>query len=470
MTTILLIRDDLRLDDHPALRDASESASMVPVYCEHEDVTPWGGAARWWTGRALGSLDAALRGRAENSNAGLWALRDASGDRIARVARDLGATRVVWSAGRTPATIEHDEALAVALDGAGIEHAAHAPNMLFPFGIADKDDGEPRKVFTAFYKHATRVADPEKPVEAPETIPSLGTTHAVLRGAGLVPHDELAVAPEHAWTEKLAAHWTPTIEAGHERARAFLGDGLAGYKDARNDLDPVGSSMLSPWIHAGQISVRRLWDRSLDHDSGAGGQSFRSELGWREFSNHMLVAFPTATREPVQKKFERFPWRDDDEALDAWCEGRTGYPVADAAMRHLWESGWMPNRARMIVASLLTKHLLVHWTRGADWFMDTLVDADPGNNYLGWQWTAGCGFDAAPYFRIFNPITQGEKFDPDGAYVRRWVPELAGRGGKAIHQPLGAEESRRLGYPTPIVEHKAARERALAAFGEIKGS
>jgi len=470
MTTVLLIRDDLRLDDHPALIEAAGADEMVPIYCDHDAVTPWGGAAKWWTAQALSSLDDALREKTENRNAGLWALADATGERIADAARALGADRVVWSAGRTPGMIEHDKAIAKALKERSIERSVHAPNLLFPLGIADKDNGEPRKVFTAFYKHATKQMDPDEPVGPPASIPSLGTTHENLRGAGLVPHDELSFAPTGDWTKKLAARWTPTIDAGHERARAFFEDDLGDYKDARNDLEPVGSSMLSPWIRSGQVSVRRLWHRSREVSRGKGSEHFRSELGWREFSNHMLIAFPSATREPVQTKFEDFPWRDDDEAFDAWRTGTTGYPVSDAAMRQLWHTGWMPNRARMIVASLLTKHLLVPWQRGADWFMDTLVDADPGNNYLGWQWTAGCGFDAAPYFRIFNPITQGEKFDPSGEYVRTWVPELAPREGKKIHEPVDAELSEELGYPEAMVDHAQARERALSAFDAVKGS
>jgi len=470
MTTILLIRDDLRLDDHPALRDAARGEAMIPLYCDHDAVTPRGGAARWWAAGALASLDKALRGVCENRNAGLWALKDATGERIAQAVRALGADRVVWSAGRTPAMIEHDDAIVRALGSVPAERSVHAPNLLFPFGVADKDDGGPRRVFSAFYKHALKQTQPDDPVDAPRSIPSLGTTHGILRGAGLVPHDELGIAPSHAWAEKLGAHWCPTLEAGHERARAFFEHDLLDYKDARNDLHPVRSSMLSPWIRAGQVSVRRLWNRSHERSRGKGSEHFRSELGWREFSNHMLVAFPSATSEPVQAKFDRFPWRDDDDALEAWRRGRTGYPVADAAMRQLWETGWMPNRARMIVASLLTKHLLVNWTHGAQWFMDTLVDADPGNNYLGWQWTAGCGFDAAPYFRIFNPITQGQKFDPSGDYVRRWVPQLASRPHDVIHEPLDTEDSRALGYPGPVVEHARARERALSAFDAVKGA
>lgn len=463
-TTLVLLRDDLRLDDHPAIERAASRGDTLCVYLDDDATVPPGGAARWWLSGALGSLDGALASR----KGALRVLRGASPERVVGLAGAIGADEVAWNAGRTPAQRASDDAIIKALKSASIARSVFAPNNLYAWGSADKDDGEPRRVFTAFMKACRASGDPDEPIDAPESIHAPDLDDEQLGRSHAIRVDGYGIASDHPWTGSIAAHWDPSIDAGHAQAKRFLESQIHTYHDTRNDLDPIGSSMLSPWLRFGQLSIRRLWARTLDADTTKGGEVFRSELMWREFSSHMLVAFPGSETQPIHDKFRKFPWKDSDVAFEKWTKGKTGYPVVDAAMRHLWASGWMPNRARMIVASVLTKHLLVPWTRGADWFMDTLVDADLPNNTMGWQWTAGCGLDAAPYFRIFNPITQGTKFDPDGVYVRRWVPELADRDDTSIHEPLTPIEAQALGYPAPIIEHKAARDRALGAYEKIK--
>ncbi|MEZ5828504.1 MAG: deoxyribodipyrimidine photo-lyase, partial [Hyphomicrobiales bacterium] len=284
------------------------------------------------------------------------------------------------------------------------------------------------------------------------------------------------------WAGGLRETWECGEDAAKKRLTDFIDDALADYPDARNNIDDVSTSRLSPYLHFGEVSPNQVWYAVSHAAEGSrgkihkGAESFLREIGWREFSYHLLDNFPTIISEPLRPEFADFPWRNDKKALGAWQRGETGYPIVDAAMRDLWHTGWMPNRARMVVASFLVKHLLIPWQEGEAWFWDTLVDADLANNSASWQWVAGCGADAAPYFRVFNPILQGQKFDPDGDYVRTWVPELAKLSATDIHAPWEAppltlqEAGVTLGktYPEPIVEHGAARARALKAFEKIK--
>jgi deoxyribodipyrimidine photo-lyase len=276
--------------------------------------------------------------------------------------------------------------------------------------------------------------------------------------------------------------WHPGESAAAARLRDFIAERLQRYADDRSTLDGDTSSRLSPYLHFGEIGPNQVWHAVTHAAASARGKldrgafSFLRELGWREFSYHLLDRFPAMTHRPLKPEFDRFPWRDDAPALQAWQQGRTGYPIVDAAMRQLWQTGWMPNRARMIVASFLVKHLLLPWQAGADWFLDTLVDADLANNSASWQWVAGSGTDAAPYFRIFNPVLQGQKFDPSGDYVRTWVSELQNLPVPDIHAPWQAPPAMlaaanvALGrtYPAPIVDHAAARTRALEAFKTVR--
>jgi deoxyribodipyrimidine photo-lyase len=329
-------------------------------------------------------------------------------------------------------------------------------------------------VFAPFWKACLTVPPPR----APSPAPKLGR-FATAKSESL---DSLALLPTKPdWSGGLRTAWQPGEAAAQARLQAFIAANLQGYADDRNNLDGENSSRLSPYLHFGEIGLNQVW-HAVTHAAASGGKldrgafSFLRELGWREFSYHLLHRFPAMTHEPLKPEFARFPWRDDPTALQAWQRGKTGYPIVDAAMRELWQTGGMPNRARMIVASFLVKHLLLPWQAGADWFLDTLVDADLANNSTNWQWVAGSGTDAAPYFRIFNPVLQGRKFDPSGNYVRKWLPELKLLPTPAIHAPweapaltlAGAKITLGRTYPAPVVEHAAARARALEAFKTIR--
>ncbi len=331
-------------------------------------------------------------------------------------------------------------------------------------------------MFTPFWKACQAHPPPQPPLKVPRLNGFAEARSAQLGDLGLLPQ-----RPD--WAGGRRRTWTPGERHAREQLGAFIDEGLEGYADARDSLDGDPTSRLSPYLHFGEVSPAQVWHavRHATERTPAlhrGAAAYLRELGWREFSYHLLHRFPRLPHDPLRPEFARFPWRTDAGALAAWQRGNTGYPVVDAAMRQLWETGWMPGRARMVVASFLVKHLLLPWQEGAAWFWDTHVDADLANNAASWQWVAGCGADAAPYFRVFNPVLQGQKFDPTGDYVRRFVPELGRLPARDIHTPwrvpelILAEAGIQLGvtYPRPIVDHGAARTRALNAFETIKRS
>jgi len=346
-------------------------------------------------------------------------------------------------------------------------------SLLFEPKRVEKADGSPYKVFTPFYrKGCLGNAPPRHPIEAP------AVTDFDDSPIGL-ELDELGLMPAVRWYEGIADAWTPGEAGALDRLKGFLGDGIRNYKEGRNRPDRENVSRLSPHLHFGEISPHQVW-HAANSLKGIGEpekdiDQFLSELGWREFSHYLLYHWPALPQDNLQEKFNRFPWRDDPASRRRWQCGQTGYPIVDAGMRELWQTGYMHNRVRMIVGSFLVKNLLPHWHHGEAWFWDTLVDADLANNSASWQWIAGCGADAAPYFRIFNPVTQGQKFDPEGNYVRRFIPEIAGLPGKFLHCPSQApaaalaEAGIALGldYPRPMVDLKASRQRALDAFRSI---
>ena len=345
-----------------------------------------------------------------------------------------------------------------------------------PWGVQNKS-GRPFQVFTPFWKHCSALEDPPEPWRTPEALPAPQSWPKSLSLAAL------ELEPKINWAEGLRAAWAPGEVGALANLKTFLAGHFDDYPEQRNRPDAAGTSRLSPHLHFGELSPRQVWHglktaaakRGLPPAQWRGSQ-FLAEVGWREFAHHLLFHFPRTTDEPLRREFANFPWRVEETMLRAWQAGRTGFPIVDAGMRELWATGWMHNRVRMIAASFLVKDLLLPWQAGARWFWDTLVDADLAQNSLGWQWTAGCGADAAPYFRVFNPTTQGEKFDPEGNYVRRWCPELAKLSADWIHQPHAApQEVLRaahlvLGrdYPKPLVDHADARNAALAAFALIK--
>ena len=477
--TLHWFRQDLRLADNPAILAALErGARIAPIYIlDPSETSPWapGGASRWWLHESLRVLDAGLRDRGSR-----LVLR--RGD-PATVLRDLrtetGAEAVAWNRCYEPAAIARDTAIKADLTARGIDVKSTNASLLFePWGVRTKAGG-PFRVYTPFWRacrdDASRI---EASRPAPETIagPEQWPASDHLDDWALLP-----TKPD--WAGGLRAGWTPGEAGAQERLIRFLDDRLAHYADERNRPDIDGTSSLSPHLHWGEIGPRQVWqavlarlaDGRLDRREDQ-AETFLKELVWREFSYHLLYHFPHLPEQPLDARFNAFPWHRDDALTAAWQRGRTGYPIVDAGMRQLWHTGWMHNRVRMIVASFLVKHLLQPWQQGAAWFWDTLVDADLASNSASWQWVAGCGADAAPYFRIFNPVLQGQRFDPEGDYVRRWVPELEALRATDIHQPwqappaVLAEAGVRLGltYPQPVVDHKAARQRALGAFESVK--
>lgn len=479
--TLLWFRQDLRLQDNPALHAAlTRAAPIIPVFIlddAAEGDWPAGGATRWWLHHALAALDASLR----RLGSRLVLVRGDSATELDRLQRETGAQAVYWNRRYEPAVIARDRTLKQTLTGQGIGAKSFNSALLFePHTVANKQ-GKPFQVFTPFWRHCLTL-----PVAAPVkfTARELPAPARWPRGLDLAA---LELLPTRDWADEFADHWTPGEAGAQQRLKLFLQEAVAAYADERNQPAVDGTSRLSPWLHLGEIGPRQIWAAvmALGRESGVypphnGARVFLSEVGWREFAHHLLFHFPHTPAAPLREDFTRFPWADDPggRKLRAWQRGRTGYPIVDAGMRQLWRSGWMHNRVRMIAASFLVKHLRLNWTDGAAWFWDTLVDADLANNTLGWQWTAGCGADAAPYFRIFAPVTQGERFDAGGEYVRRWVPELARLPAKWIHRPweapaeVLAAAGLELGetYPQPIVDHAAARAEALAAFKQLRGT
>ena len=328
-------------------------------------------------------------------------------------------------------------------------------------------------MFTPFWRRCLEVADVGSALPVPKHIP---TAEAMPSSEALDRFELLPTAPD--WAGGLRESWTPGEAGALDRLDAFVDSGARHYKSERDRPDKPSTSRLSPHLRFGEISPRLIWHRVQDNVAGGHREKYLAELGWREFSYHLLFHFPNITDTALRPEFSEFPWQDNPEQLRAWQRGRTGFPIVDAGMRQLWHTGWMHNRVRMIVASFLIKDLLIPWQTGAAWFWDTLVDADLASNSASWQWVAGCGADAAPYFRIFNPILQGKKFDPDGAYVRTWVPELKDLPNACVHEPWRADTelqeqgsgSSLADYPAPIVDHNSARKRALGAYDQIKNT
>lgn len=383
---------------------------------------------------------------------------------------ETGAEAVYWNRLYEPAAIARDTEIKQTLRDAGVTTASANASLLFePWSVANKQ-GLPFRVFTPFWKSLLNIGLPDRPLPAPDLSGRLVDP----ADCAQAPLDGLELLPDIPWDHGLARAWQPTRAAGVARLDEFLATNLRRYDEGRDLPGEDWVSRLSPYLHFGQLGPREIVAATPKGDPG--GAAFLREIGWREFAHYQLYHFPHTTDAPMDVRFDGFPWRKADNELRAWQQGQTGIPLVDAGMRELWETGWMHNRVRMIVASFLTKNLLLPWQEGARWFWDTLVDADLASNSLGWQWTAGSGADAAPYFRVFNPVLQGQKFDKRGVYVRRWVPEIADLPDKYLHQPweapadVMAAAGIRLGedYPAPICDLKASRQRALAVWDQLK--
>jgi len=468
------VRRDLRLDDNPALaRAASGSDAMIPVFVAgdaDEGAWPLGGAQRWWLARSVKAHGAKL----EALGSRLVVVEGDAAKVLSDLARKIGATEVVWSRRFDPAGLAAERRVEEALDKIGVRWSGQLSNHLFdPEEIATKE-GRPYQVYTPFSRNCRARPAPSKPRASPTELPP---AHGAPKGVSV---DSLGLEPKIDWAGGLREMWTPGEETARARLALFAPGALAQYPVGRDEPAADGTSLLSPHLAFGEVGIRRVWHTAASRQSVEESvQKFHSELLWREFATHVIFHFPKTDLAPLRPDYARFPWRQDAKALEAWKRGKTGYPLVDAGMRQLWHTGWMHNRVRMVVASFLVKHLLLPWQDGARWFWDTLVDADLANNSLGWQWAAGSGADAAPYFRIFNPTSQAEKFDPKSEYIRRWVPELAGCDAKSAREPggggllpglggrTGANSTAEGGYPQPIIDHAEARARALAALSSV---
>lgn len=467
-TALVLFRRDLRVADHPALFTAcAEHDRVLPVYIHApQDDAPWapGAASRWWLHHGLESLQGALA----TQGASLHVASGNALESLRSLIQAAGASAVYWCRHYEPASIARDTKLKAALREDGIAVHSHAGNVWNePWALAT-GEGKPYRVFTPFWRKLRT----QLPVAAP--LPEARARHWLALPGGLPLH-ALNLLPKRPWAGGLAAAWEPGEAGAQELLEIFADDALADYAMGRDLPARHGTSRLSPHLHFGEITPAQIHHALIQRTERMSVQRrpdlepFLRELGWRDFAHHLLYHFPDTPHANFNPRFDAFHWASDDAiAVERWQRGYTGIPLVDAGMRELWHTGWMHNRVRMVAASFLTKNLRQHWQHGARWFWDTLVDADLASNTLGWQWIAGCGADAAPYFRVFNPYVQAAKFDPDASYLKRWLPELAGLPAKIIHE--GWRHTATLtacGYPAPMVDVARSREAALAAWTQL---
>ena len=444
---IVWFRRDLRLADNPALaRAAATGRPVVPVFILDADtpgLRPPGGASRWWLHHSLAALTDDLAARGSR----LILRRGQAAVVLDALIAETGADTVLWNRCYDKGSVARDTEIKTGLRARGLQAESFNASLLTePWEITTKAGGG-YKVYTRFWQTCRAAGDPPPPVAAPDSLPApqAWPVSDDLAAWRLVPN-----APD--WAAGFSDHWIPGGQGARDRLEMFLDGAVTDYAAKRDFPGVAATSGLSAHLAWGDIGPRQVWAAAMKAAPvGQGRETFLKELVWREFAHHVLFHFPDLAERPMDAKFQDFPWMPDDTLLAAWRRGRTGYPLVDAGMRELWATGTMHNRVRMVAASFLVKHLLQPWQAGEAWFWDTLVDADPASNPFNWQWVAGCGADAAPFFRVFNPTLQGQKFDKDESYVRRWVPEL------------GTDA-----YPAPIVDHKRARDRALAAFKSLK--
>ena len=459
---LLWFRQDLRLSDHPALAAAAAKGEVIPLFIL-DDETPgswkWGGASRWWLHRSLANLQKTVP----------LILRQGRADEVLReVLQKSAATSLYFTRDYAPWCAALEQRVKAICDELGVECHRHGGFLLHEPESIRNGQGEPYKVYTPFSRACFAKGEPR----LPKPKPKITWAKPPLQSDSLVELKLLPTKPN--WATTFEAEWQPGEAGAQSILGQFIDNALQHYADGRDRPDKAFTSRLSAHLHWGEISPHQIWHVTRSAMARAegkldvGGEKFLKEVLWREFAYHLLHHWPTFPQTSFRPEFENFPWSKDDAALHRWQRGQTGYPIVDAGMRELWATGIMHNRARMIVASFLIKHLQIDWRKGQRWFWDTLVDADIANNAASWQWVAGCGADASPYYRIFNPMLQGAKFDPDGAYVKRWVPELNDVPTEHIHAPWEMTVPPK-NYPTPMVDHAAARARAMAAFVKIKG-
>jgi deoxyribodipyrimidine photo-lyase len=476
-SVVVWFRNDLRLADNKALAAAAKSDSAIVCVFVLDDETPgtWklGGASRWWLNKSLTALANDIEARGGR----LVLRRGNTAEELPRLVKEAGATAVYFTRSYEPSGVALEETLKTKFDNLDVAFKRYGGNLLREPEEMRTKTGDVYKVYTPFSKALMFEYEPPKALPAPK---QLAAPAKVLKSEKLASWGLHPTKPD--WSRGFDEHWQPGESGAHKKLKAFLAAALSSYKEDRNRPDKAGTSRLSPHLHFGEITPAQCWTAAahagaaLNGAADQGLQTFVRELIWREFSNTLLFYWPDLPEVPFRRDFAAFPWHSDAKLLTAWQRGETGYPIVDAGMRELWHTGYMHNRVRMVVASFLIKHLLIPWQDGEAWFWDTLVDADLANNAASWQWVAGSGADAAPYYRIFNPVLQGVKFDPDGIYVKRWVPELKSLSADILHAPWMAEPALLkaagvvLGktYPQPIVDHTAARDRALRAYEDVK--
>ena len=469
---IVWFRNDLRVADNQALVAASRHRSLVPVYIREtaSPARPLGGARAWWLHHSLLRLSESL----ERLGVPLMLLSGDPAELVPSLVEATGASAVHWNRRYDPAFLDADSALKAGLQAEEIVAESFPGQLLHEPTRLRTGSGTHYKVYSPFWRALEPDAENRPPLDAPRSLEASPESSS-LQSEALDGWRLLPSAPD--WSGGLAESWTPGEAGAHAQLADFVENRMHGYSDRRDIPGVDATSGLSPHLANGEITPAQILEALKPAEAApADTTKFRKEVGWREFSWHLLANEPALAKKNHNPKFDVFPWLDNEKALSAWRKGLTGYPIVDAGMRQLWQTGWMHNRVRMVVASFLTKHLMIDWRKGEDWFWDTLVDADPASNAASWQWVAGSGADAAPYFRIFNPVLQGEKFDPEGDYVRAFVPELAEMPSRYIHKPWTASEQVlrtagvRLGdtYPHPVVDHQLARDRALAAYQQIK--
>lgn len=466
--SLFWFRQDLRLTDNPGLIAAAKEGLVLPIYIWDENLLKIGKASQWWLHHSLKSLDKSLAHK-------LNIYKGCSEAIMLDLIEKNEVRSVYWNRCYDPTHIQRDAALKQTLKNRGIACKSFNASLLWEPWEVSKNDGGFYKVYTPFYKHGClKGTQPRGPLPMPTNATYIKDE------ANTFTLDQLKLVDSIPWHKEWPTLWNVGEQGAHEALDEFMENKLQGYKTQRDFPSKKHTSQLSPHLHFGEISPHQVWDKVQQHSLKNGLSNdvshFLSELGWREFSYYLLYHVPTLAVKNFQKKFDQFPWKDNPQWLKAWQKGQTGYPIVDAGMRELWQTGYMHNRVRMIVASFLVKNLGMHWRHGAQWFWDCLVDADLANNSASWQWVAGSGADAAPYFRVFNPILQGEKFDGDGAYTRCFVPELAKLPQKYLFKPwqapqhVLAQANVRLAenYPYPIVDIKESRDKALANYKNLK--
>ncbi|WP_275426334.1 cryptochrome/photolyase family protein [Bradymonas sediminis] len=455
-------RQDLRLEDNPSLVAAARAGRVLPVYIlddENAGNFRMGGASRWWLRRSLSALNASLGGT-------LNFYRGDAGEILDELCQRFGVQEVHWTRCYEPWRIARDTAIKKALTAAGISARSHAGALLFEPWSISKNSGGYYQIFSPFYKKLRAQDAPDEPVSKP------ALDGLLVEDPQALALDALELAPRVAWDTGLCARWEPGEASALDRLAAMVDAQFEDYAEGRDFPARDSVSRLSPHLHFGEVSPRQIWQATEPLEADPQVEAFRRQLCWREFSYSLLFHVPELPTENFRKSFDAFAWKNDPTQLARWQQGRTGFPLVDAGMRELWETGTMHNRVRMIAASFLVKNLQIDWRLGAAWFWDCLVDADLANNSASWQWVAGSGTDAAPYFRIFNPTSQAKKYDPDGRYIRRFIPELKSLPNKYLFNPCSAPESVleaanvRLGktYPRPMVDLKQSRQQALDAY------